>query len=181
MDIFMLTLDVLAKLLPAGAIIGAVFGGRAQIRAARRANAVTIAKNHYREALDLFIKNSDIIYLGAKEDTYRELTANVPLMRRYRWLFVTAIFSLQELYNVFAVGEQKDPYWGRTIIVIGSVFRCHLLSQEHFPEYIRSGYNPAFLSYLVEGVQSNVHPAAASALSDLVPENNVEGLRVFQT
>ena len=181
MESFMLTLDLIAKLLPAGAILSAVFVARAQMGAVRRASAVTIAKNHYREALELFIKNSDIIFLGTKEESYLQLTENVPLMRRYRWLANTALFALQELYNVFVVGDQKDPYWGRTIIIIASVFRCHLLSQEHFPDYIRSGYNPAFLKYVVDGVQSNVHPVASSALSALVQNTPDGSVHLYQT
>lgn len=160
--------DILAKFFPALAIVAGLVGARVQIRGAQRATAMTIAKNHYRETLELFTKNSDVAFLGSKEESYRALVANVPLMRRFRWLFVTAMFALQELYNVFVVGDKKDPYWARTIIVIGSVFRCHLLSQENFPDYIRSGYNPAFLKYVVDGVQNNVHPAAATSLSDLI-------------
>lgn len=169
--------EIGAKFLPALAIVGGLLGARVQIRAAQRATAVTIAKNHYRETLELFIKNSDVIFLGVKEDSYKQLVANAPLMRRYRWLFVTALFSLQELYNVFVVGEQKDAYWGRTIVIIGSVFRCHLMSKEQFPDYIRSGYNPDFLQYVLEAVQKSIHPAAASTLSDFVADEQV-GLKV---
>lgn len=181
METLMLTLDGLVKLLPAGAVLSGVFVARAQMGAVRRAAAVTIAKNHYRETHELFIKNSDIVFLGTKEESYLELAANVPLMRRYRWLFTTAMFALQELYCVFVIGREKDPYWARTIILIGSVFRCHLLSDEHFPEYIRSGYNPAFIKYMVDGVQSNVHPAASSSLSDFIPSPSGEAVRVYQT
>ena len=179
---FLIYIDIISKLFPVLAILAAIGVARVQMKAARRATAMTIAKNHYRESLELFIKNSDIIFLGTKDDSYRQLVANVPLMRRYRWLFVTAMFSLQELYNVFVIGEQKDPYWARTIVVIGSLFRCHLMSKEHFPDYIRSGYNPGFLRFVLEGVQQNVHPAAATALSDFAVED-LEGnqIRIHQT
>ncbi len=165
-------IDILAKFLPVIAILVAIVVARAQLKSARRATAVTIAKNHYRQTMELFTKNSDILFLGVKQQPYEMLVQNIDLMRRYRWLFSLSLFSLQELYDVFVAEDQedqkdqKDKHWARTIIVVASLFRCHLLSSENFPEYIRSAYNPEFLRYVLDGMKENEHPTARIALSD---------------
>ncbi len=77
------------------------------------------------------------------------------------------MFSLQELYNVFVSDpEGKDARWERTIVIISSVFRCHLLSEEHFPEYIRSGYDPAFLEFVFANLRKHEHPASSLQISE---------------
>jgi hypothetical protein len=55
-------IDFLLKLAPAASIVGGILAARVQLRSNRQINAVMIAKNHYREMLDAFLKNSDILY-----------------------------------------------------------------------------------------------------------------------
>ncbi len=159
-------IDILAKFLPVIAVLVAIIVAKAQLKAARRATAVTIAKNHYRQTMELFTKNSDILFLGVKQEPYERLVQNIDMMRRYRWLFSLTLFSLQELYDVFVAEDQKEKHWARTIIIVASLFRCHLLSTENFPEYIRSAYKPEFLRYVLDGMKENEHPSAKIALSD---------------
>lgn len=57
-------IEFFLKLAPAASIVGGIFAARAQLRNNRQMNAETIAKNHYREMLDAFLKNTDILFLG---------------------------------------------------------------------------------------------------------------------
>jgi hypothetical protein len=66
-------IDYLIKLAPAASIVGGIFAARAQLRNNRRINAERIAKNHYREMLDAFLKNADIVYLGLSPASFAEL------------------------------------------------------------------------------------------------------------
>lgn len=163
-----LTIEMLSRLLPAGAIIAAVVVGRAQLRAGRRATALTIAKNHYRATLELYVNNSDIVYLGASEEGYQDLLENVELMRRYRWLATITLFSLQELYFVYVVGDSKDKNWAHVIYIVSSIFKHHFLSERSFPAYLRSAYDPAFMDYIYAGLSRNDHPSSKEALSRLL-------------
>jgi hypothetical protein len=70
-------IDFLLKLAPAASIIAAIIAARITFRNNRRLNAETIAKNHYREMLELLLKNSDVLYLGANRDSYSRLKANL--------------------------------------------------------------------------------------------------------
>jgi hypothetical protein len=83
--------EFLLKLAPAASIIAA----RITFRNNRRLSAETIEKNHYREMLELFLKNSDVIYLGANRDSYSALKADLPSYRRYRMLFTVMCFAMQ--------------------------------------------------------------------------------------
>ena len=66
-------IDYLIKLAPAASIVGGIFAARAQLRNNRRINAERIAKNHYREMLDAFLTNADIVYLGLNPASFAEL------------------------------------------------------------------------------------------------------------
>ena len=44
-----------------------------QLRNTRQINAETIAKNHYREMLEAFLKNNDILSLGSNQTAFAEL------------------------------------------------------------------------------------------------------------
>ena len=80
-------IDFLLKLAPAASIVGGILAARLQLRNNRQINAVMIAKNHYREMLDAFLKNSDILYLGSNPTSFAELKKDIPRYRRYRTLF----------------------------------------------------------------------------------------------
>ena len=58
-------IDFLLKLAPAASIVGGILAARVQLRSNRQINAVMIAKNHYREMLDAFLKNT---LLGVKSN-----------------------------------------------------------------------------------------------------------------
>ena len=164
LNFFLDNLSIVASII---AVVAALFSARRQVMTARRATAITIAKNHYRETLALFLRHHDIVFLGVKESSYQELANNVKLFRRYRWLSSIALFSLQELHNVFVADPNgKDPYWERTIVIIASVFKYHYLNETHFPEYIKSGYNKAFMTFVTDNLIKNNHPSAALKISD---------------
>jgi len=91
-------IDFLLKLAPAASIVGGILAARVQLRSNRQINAVMIAKNHYREMLDAFLKNSDILYLGSNPTSFAELKKDIPRYRRYRTLFTLMSFAMQELY-----------------------------------------------------------------------------------
>src|SRR6478735_8969285 len=90
-------IDFLLKLAPAASIVGGILAARVQFRNNRQLNAVMIAKNHYREMLDAFLKNSDILYLGSNPTSFAELKKDIPRYRRYRTLFTLMSFAMQEL------------------------------------------------------------------------------------
>ena len=69
------TIDFLVKLAPAASIVGGIFAARVQLRKNRQLNAETIAKNHYREMVDAFLKNTDILTLGSNATSFAELRA----------------------------------------------------------------------------------------------------------
>src|SRR3954447_5485341 len=71
-------MDFLLKLALAASIIAAIIAAGITFRNNRRLNAQRIAKNHYREMLELFLRNSDVLYLGANRDSYSRLKAGSP-------------------------------------------------------------------------------------------------------
>ena len=51
-------------------------------------------------------------------------------MRRYRWLATITLFSIQELYFVYVVGDTKDENWAHVIYIASSIFNNgHFLSE----------------------------------------------------
>jgi len=60
--------DYFVRLLPAVAVIGGLIGARMQLAENRRQNSIAIAKNYYREMLELFQNNTDILYAGINEE-----------------------------------------------------------------------------------------------------------------
>jgi hypothetical protein len=158
---------------PAIAIVAAIFTTRIQLQRQAFASRLIIAKNHYRDTLDLFLRNTDIIFLGTKSDSYKELTESPELFKRYRWLFTITLFSLQEVYFVYVNVKSPDKYWSRTVIIIASVFRLHFQSQEFFPDYIRSGYDVGFLAFVDEGIRDAEHPAVKAGLAEFSQELSI--------
>lgn len=153
----------------AGVFIGALLAYK-QLKQSALDSKVSIAKNHYRDTLNLFLQHTDIVYLGTNAASYEKLTTDTKAFRRYRWLFTIVMFSLQELHQVFVDGPMKDKKWERTILIIASVFKEHFNSQQNFPAYIRSGYNSAFLEFVADGIASMQHPAANMALSRVLQD-----------
>ena len=49
-------IDYLIRLAPAASIVGGILAARVQLRNNRQLNAETIAKNHFREMLEVFSK-----------------------------------------------------------------------------------------------------------------------------
>ena len=73
-------IDFLLKLAPAASIVGGILAARVQLRSNRQINAVMIAKNHYREMLDAFLKNSDILYLGSNPTSFCGVEEGYPAL-----------------------------------------------------------------------------------------------------
>ena len=158
-------IDYVIKLLPAGSIIVAAAVARQQILANRRGTAITIAKNHYKDLLYLFEQNVDILYGGINEDRLMELRADIYNYRRYRWLVTITLFSLQELYFTL----RSNSEWRHTICVISSIFRAYLLSTTELSDFIRRGWDPEFMRFLMEGLRVNEHPFARMKPGDGKP------------
>jgi hypothetical protein len=62
--------DYAVRLLPGLAILGGLLGARLQVLENRRVAANTIAKNYYREFLELLLKNADIAYAGVNDESF---------------------------------------------------------------------------------------------------------------
>ena len=154
------TLDLLIRLLPAGAIIVAILVARRQLAAARRATQLTIAKNHYRSFISLAVRHADIAYRGATEEALAQLKAEPEAYRRYRWLATQAMFALQELY--FATGA--EPHWRQSVRVLASNFRAFILSPVDWPPRQRAALHPEFMGFLERELQGFEAPILATGV-----------------
>jgi|EndMetStandDraft_8_1072994.scaffolds.fasta_scaffold12625_3 hypothetical protein len=122
--------DLLVRLLPGGVFIAVLIAARLQILAARRATATTIAKNHYRKMLALFLEHSEIVYRGATGEALTSLQEDPPSYRKYRMLFTNMAFAMQELY--FSIDLEKQPHWERIIANFIALFRGFINSEKAF-------------------------------------------------
>jgi hypothetical protein len=150
-------LDWIAKLLPAAAIIVAVFVARMQLRAARRATAMTIAKNHYRKMLAIFQENTDILYSGTSAESLEALKKERDKYLRYRMLFTNMSFACQELFLV--VDIEKDKHWANTLRIFSALFGGFINSDEFSPT-MQATLHPKFLAFMKEAAGGLEHPAA---------------------
>jgi hypothetical protein len=155
-------IDYLIKLAPAASIIGGIFAARAQLRNNRRINAETIAKNHYREMLDAFLKNADIVYLGTNPVAIAELKKDIPRYRRYRLLFTLMVFAMQEIYLTMDLKREKN--WEHVIRVFISLFKHFILSPEDFTPYQQPSLTPRFLAFLMDTARSFDHAMAQTSV-----------------
>ena len=103
---------------------------RVQLRSNRQINAVMIAKNHYREMLDAFLKNSDILYLGSNPTSFAELKKDIPRYRRYRTLFTLMSFAMQELYLAMDL-KRNVAYW-QILLQRSKIGRCRKSRESRF-------------------------------------------------
>jgi hypothetical protein len=128
-------IDFLLKLAPAASIVGGILAARVQLKNNRQINAETIAKNHYREMLDAFLKNTDILLLGSNAAAFAELKKDIPRYRRYRMLFTLMAFAMQELY--LAMDLKREKNWEHMIRVFISLFKHFILSPEDYTPYMQ--------------------------------------------
>jgi hypothetical protein len=154
-------LDWLAKLLPAAAIIAAMFVARLQLRAARRATAITIAKNHYRKMLGIFQKNTDILYSGTSPEAFAALKKDREKYLRYRMLFTNMSFACQEIF--FAIDTKKEAHWAYTLRAFITLFREFINSPEDVMPYIQATLHPKFLEFMMTTASEHKHPTARFA------------------
>ncbi len=154
--------DVVAKLLPGTVFIAVLIAARLQILAASRATATTIAKNHYRKMLGLFLKHSEILYRGATNEALASLQQDPPNYRKYRMLFTNMAFATQELY--FAIDLEKQPHWNRTIANFIALFRGFINRDEAFSPPIRATLHPDFLRFMLDVASKQEHPSAQTNL-----------------
>jgi hypothetical protein len=152
-------LDWIAKLLPAAAIIVAVFVARMQLRAARRATAISIAKNHYRKMLGIFQKNTDILYSGTTPEGFAALKKNRTHYLRYRMLFTNMSFACQEIF--FAINIEKEKHWASTLRAFISIFREFINSGEDFHPLIQSNLHPKYLEFMKATAREQRHPTVS--------------------
>lgn len=160
-------LDYLIRLLPGGTIVAAIIVARSQLRAARRATAITIAKNYYRELITICLYNADVTYRGATPEGLAALKREPANYRRYRWLVTQALFALQEIY--FAI--PGDPYWRRTICVVSSSFKAFILSPDEIPERQRAGWHPEFMAFVMTSLKEFDHPVVTLRVQLGEPES----------
>jgi len=163
-------IDYLIKLAPAASIVGGIFAARAQLRNNRRINAETIAKNHYREMLDAFSKNSDIVYMGSNAASFAELKKDIPRYRRYRLLFTLMVFAMQEMY--LAMDLKREKNWEHTIRVFISLFKHFILSPEDYTPYQHRALTPIFLAFLMDTARNFEHSMARTSVAQYLNDES---------
>ena len=155
--------DFLVKLAPAASIVAAILAARITYKNNRKLNAETIAKNHYRQMLEIFLQNSDILLLGANAKAFEELKLDIPRYRRYRMLFAIMSFAMQELY--LSVDLKREKNWEHMIRVFASLFKYFILSEADFPPYMQQSRDPRFLKFLLQTARDHEHPVAGMNVS----------------
>jgi len=155
--------DYAVRLLPGLAIVGGLVGARLQILENRRVAANTIAKNHYREFLELLLANADIAYAGVTDESFSLLRKDLPKYRRYRMLFTNMVFAMQEIY--LAMDMEKNQHWKQTVINFVALFRCLIISDETFPPSLRAGLDPGFVAFMMETASKQEHAMAAAGVA----------------
>jgi hypothetical protein len=152
-------------------VLSALWIAQRQQRASARANAISIAKNHYKDWLKICVENSDVVFFGTKADSYATLTERPELFRRYRWVFTSGMFALQEVFQTFRQPEMRSQYWLNMVSVNSALFRYHILSEQGLAGPTRQVYDPAFVEYVLEALGRTEHVSAKSSVSDLAVEN----------
>jgi hypothetical protein len=160
-------IDYLVKLAPAASIVGGILAARVQFRNNRRINAETIAKNHYREMMDAFLKNTDVLYLGLNAASFEELKKDIPRYRRYRMLFVL-IFAMQELYTTMDLKREKN--WEQTIRVYVSLFKYFILSPDDYTTYQQKSLIPSFNAFLMDTARNVEHYLARTSVAQYLKD-----------
>jgi hypothetical protein len=170
-------LDWATKLLPAIAIIVVVLVARTQLRAARRATAITIAKTHFRKMLVLFLENTDILYGGTTPERFAELKADTSAYLRYRMLSTNMTFACQEMF--LAIDIEKEKHWGNALRALISLFREFLNSSEDLNPFMWSTLHPRFVEFMQKTALEQSHPVAQiisskrkSGLTELIQQTS---------
>ena len=161
-------IDYLIKLAPAASIVGAILAARVQLRNNRQINAEVIAKNHYREMLDAFLKNTDVFFLGSNPTAFAELKNDIPRYRRYRLLFTLMSFAMQELY--LAMDLKREKHWEHMIRVFVSIFKHFILSPEDFTPYMQQALKPAFIAFVFDTARNYEHSVALTKVAQYLKE-----------
>jgi hypothetical protein len=151
-------LDWTGKFLPALAIIVVVFVARMQLRAARRATAITIAKTHYRKMLILLFENTDILYRGTTPDGFAKLKADTPSYLRYGMLSTNMTFACQEMFP--AIDIEKEKHWGNALRAFIYLFREFVNSPEDLNPFMWSTLHPRFVEFMRKTALEQSHPVA---------------------
>jgi hypothetical protein len=161
-------IEFFLKLAPAASIVGGIFAARVQLRNNRQMNAETIAKNHYREMLDAFLKNTDILFLGTNPTSFAELKKDIPRYRRYRMLFTLMVFAMQELYVALDLRRQKN--WEHTIRVFISLFKHFILSPHDYTPSQHKSLTPEFLAFMMDTAQNFEHSMAQTSVAQYLAD-----------
>jgi hypothetical protein len=156
-------------LAPALAIIlsvaTAIYIARRQQAGLARANAINIAKNHYKDWLAICIKNSDVVFYGAKQESYEKLVSDPELFRRYRWVFTSMMFALQEVYQTFSKPENYSEAWLNMVRVNSALCKFHVLSEQGLNGPTQAVYDPSFVKFVRESVAQVEHVSAKSTVA----------------
>jgi hypothetical protein len=129
-------IDFLVKLSPAATIIGAIVAAKIQFGNLQRINALTIAKNHYREMMELMLKNADLFPATPTPEAYEALKVDPVRYRRYIMLFAIVSFAMQEIY--FATDPKRNPHWAEVIRMFMAAFRPFTTSADFTAEMHKS-------------------------------------------
>jgi hypothetical protein len=168
-------LEWATRLLPAIAILAAILVARIQLRAARRATAITIAKTHFRKMLVLFLENTDILYRGTTPERFAELKTDTSAYLRYRMLSTNMTFACQEMF--LAIDIEKEKHWGNALKALISLFRGYLNSSEDLNPFMWSTLHPRFVEFMRKTASEQSHPVAqiissrqTSGLTDMIQQ-----------
>jgi len=121
----------------------------------------------------IFLQNTDILLLGANEQSFAKLKTDVPRYRRYRMLFAIMSFATQELY--LSVDLKREKNWEQMIRVFASLFKYFILSEADFPPYMQQSRDPRFLKFLLQTARDHEHPVAQMEVSQFELETPTKG------
>ncbi len=167
--LFGMQCQTLIPLAPALAVIlsvaTAIYLARRQQAALSRANAISIAKNHYKDWLSICIKNSDVIFYGSRKESYEKLVQDQELFRRYRWVFTSMMFALQEVYQTFSKPENYSESWLNMVSVNSALCKFHVLSDQGLKGPTQAVYDPKFVKFVIESLEKTEHVSARSSVA----------------
>lgn len=147
--------EVLIKLAPAATIVGAIIAARLQFKNARKLNQEVIAKNHYREMIILFMQNADIYFRGLTDDGLTELKKDPAAYRKYRLLFNSMSFVLQELY--LSIDPIKERHWANVCSAYLLMFKPFAASSDDTPDYMWKCLDPRFAAFFKRVIAQEDH------------------------
>jgi hypothetical protein len=149
--------DIAFKLTPAVSILGGIVAARLQILNLRRVHAQTIAKNHFRELLEAFSKNSDVLLKGMTDQSLSDLRRHPQEYLRYTVMYATCMFAMQEIFTAIDINREKN--WANTIRSLCAIFKPFILADG---VAFRESVDPKFRSWVLDALHDFEHPFVRS-------------------